>query len=93
MLAEHVGASVVMRCAVHLQHESPLWHNDAAFQQEGPQLADRRRSLAQQPVTRAVQAPMSSCVSLLSSTNRVLGRSATSAIASASRPSFFCAFA
>jgi hypothetical protein len=34
----------------------------------------------------------SSCASLLSSTKRIVGRVAASAIASASRSSFFCAF-
>lgn len=68
-----------------------LSNDDAALQQQCAQVIDQRRAL-RQARPRRCSAWMSDCASLFTGTNRIVGRVAASAIASASWSSFLFAF-
>ena len=48
-----IWSVIASRCCCQLV--APLWHGDAAFQQNGAQLVDQRRSFAYQAIARPVQ--------------------------------------
>jgi hypothetical protein len=65
--------------AMALQLAPSLRHHNASLQQLCAQLIDQRRALAHQPIRTRCRLCMSSCASLLNSTNRIVGRVAASA--------------
>jgi hypothetical protein len=69
-----------------------LPHRNAALQQEGADLIDDAGPLADQPLSHPVQCLQVELVGGLVATNFIVGRCTASAIASASRKSFFCPF-
>ena len=71
---------------------STLRNHDPAVEKHSAELVDKGRPLAEEPGASPVQDLASAWASLFSSTNRTVGVTAASAILSASRSSFFCAF-
>jgi len=68
----------------------PLSHRNAPLQEEGADLIDDTGALADQPLTDSVQGLQVELIGGLVATNFIVGRCTASAIASASRKSFFC---
>ena len=75
-----------------LQLAAPLRHDNTALQQKGSQVVDERGSLRHQTFPRAMQRLHVELRLALHLDKAHVGRVAASAIASASRSSFFCAF-
>jgi hypothetical protein len=67
-----------------------LPNSNTTFQQKGADLVDDAGALAHQPLPYAVQPCRSSWSAVLVATNFIVGRCTASAMASASRKSFFC---
>jgi hypothetical protein len=69
-----------------------LTRGNATIQQEGTDLIGDAGALADQPLTHPVQRLQIELIGVLVATNFIVGRCTASAIASASRKSFFCPF-
>ena len=69
-----------------------LGYDVAILGQMSAQSVDALRALMHQQVPRRNTTALACCASLLTGTNRMLGRVAASQIASASAASFFCRF-
>src|SRR3954464_1013687 len=90
----HAGGKHIGWCGqdarqFHPQEALSLSHRDAPFQQEGSNLIDDASALADQPLTDAMQSLQVELIGGLGATNFIVGRCTASAIASASRKSFF----
>src|ERR1051325_2415365 len=78
------------RRKVLLQLAASLRDGAAALEQDGAQLVNQRRPLTHQPIANPVQGLHIELLFTLQLEDRIVGRVAASAIASASRSSFFC---